>query len=220
MKRVVLAMIVMTMLCLYCVAKEKTGAVPNQFVDEYYKRFREETTAKILASKSREEYDARLHEETRARELASKSFEEENDIFLEYLVADAMADSFFETGRIPHEDGLPYDMNYVDQDIQNVFALTFRNASYGDQENLDWARKDQGEKSLTTQYGVSSVAEWYLMMKGDASDLDRVSPSLREPLAMRVAGTNLINYIKPPQLAWNCPVFVPSVTNNGLPGRY
>ena len=58
------------------------------------------------------------------------------------------------------------------------------------------------------------------MMKGDASDFDRVSPSFRKPLAMRVAGTNLVNYHEPDPLGWNSPIIVPSVTNTGPQGRY
>ncbi|MCL1919966.1 MAG: hypothetical protein FWG50_02645 [Kiritimatiellaeota bacterium] len=61
------------------------------------------------------------------------------------------------------------------------------------------------------------------MMKGDARDLDIVGDGFRDALAMRVAGTNIINYSPPSSgmpagSGWRgC---TPSVTNTGPQGLY
>ena len=128
-----------------------------------------------------------------------------------------------ETDGKTHEGEFPYDVNYVDNLLRRIFILVFQDPSCNVPENPDWARRFLDEKKRTGGIhlnGSSQVAEEYLMMKGDASDIDRISPSLRKPLAMRVAGTNLVNYPEPPLLNLNSPIIVPSVTNNGPQGRY
>ncbi|MCL2103747.1 MAG: hypothetical protein FWH21_01615 [Kiritimatiellaeota bacterium] len=93
-------------------------------------------------------------------------------------------------------------------------------ASYGNQDALDWARKmvRSGEQRFTLE-----VANAYLLLKGDARDLAIISPDLRDHLAKRVAGTNVIDYYPDPfevneESGWFDPV--PSVTNTGPQGLY
>ena len=62
--------------------------------------------------------------------------------------------------------------------------------SYGNQEALDWVRKVPG--SDRKRFNTVNT-EAYLMMKGDARDLDLLTWSDKERLATWVAGTNVIN---------------------------
>jgi len=112
-------------------------------------------------------------------------------------------------------------------------------ASHGNQKALDWARKIlKSEDSRLNAY----IAGEYLMFKGDARDLDIIrgdaevlaefgvgnkkdfdifAGDFKETLAMRVAGTNIINYVSLPTCMipdyFNC---IPSVTNTGPQGLY
>jgi len=112
--------------------------------------------------------------------------------------------------------------NYVSRIMRRFFDFDGRNiASYGQQEALDWARRVRKEKA----HGEGFDRGWatdYLLVKGDERDLDLMSNRRwREQLAMRVAGTNLINFW---QKSWSTGVCwdgcVPSVANTGPQGVY
>jgi len=85
---------------------------------------------------------------------------------------------------------------------------------YRNQKALDWVRKVL--KSEDERFD-KKWAGTYLLGKGDAGDLDIIGDEFRERLAMRVAGTNLINYSQNNFSWYGC--FL-SVTNTGYQGLY
>ncbi|MCL1921706.1 MAG: hypothetical protein FWG50_11655 [Kiritimatiellaeota bacterium] len=93
-------------------------------------------------------------------------------------------------------------------------------ASYGNQEALEWVRKvlrSEGERFK------KGGAEAYLMKKGDERDLDILGGKPGDTLSMRVAGTNVINYIPSGAAILETDEWlgcIPSVTNTGPQGIY
>jgi len=114
------------------------------------------------------------------------------------------------------------DPNYVTQIMRIFLWADGRNiASYGQQEALDWARKLMRDKKPGQGFEKGAAVD-YLLVKGDERDIDLMSNRMwRERLAMRVAGTNLINFWqKPWSTGVNWEGCLPSVTNTGPQGVY
>ena len=96
-------------------------------------------------------------------------------------------------------------------------------SSYGNQEALDWARRLLREKKTGQGWDLVSALR-YLIMKGDERDLDLIIEPWRDKLAMRIAGTNLLNYyaaqIQHQVVRNGIYDIVPSVTNTGPQAHY
>ena len=109
------------------------------------------------------------------------------------------------------------DLQQVNLAIQRICELDGWNSMLqGNQEALDWARKVLRKEE-------QRFASWYLMMKGDARDLDIISSdnNYRDKLATRVAGTNLVDYhTQSPHKYMDWFECFPSVTNTGPQGLY
>ena len=113
----------------------------------------------------------------------------------------------------------PHYVNYI---MRRFLAADGENlASYGYQEALDWARKVFREKETGEGFDKATVI-LYLIQKGDERDIEIIPfPSLKEPLAIRVAGTNLVGHSRftfvPLSIWFSC---LPSVTNTGPQALY
>ncbi|MCL1922142.1 MAG: hypothetical protein FWG50_13905 [Kiritimatiellaeota bacterium] len=153
------------------------------------------------------------------RSTTKESWERRHQLFsdLRAFNPDVVFSAYYETLGEKFDD-----LNYVNFILKEFFDFDGRDiVSYGRQEALDWTRKLLREKKQG-QGLDRPMAIWYLRVKGDERDLDLIPiQAWREELAMRVAGTNLINYWKatyPTGAAWlGC---APSVTNTGPQGAY
>jgi len=112
------------------------------------------------------------------------------------------------------------DPKYVNRIMDDFLTFDGRNiASRGKQEALDWARRLLREKKQGQGFDRGSAIK-YLIAKGDERDFDLIPyPSWRETLAMRLAGTNLVEH-SPLAIAHGPFTFVPSVTNAGPQAAY
>ena len=111
---------------------------------------------------------------------------------------------------------------YVNHIILRLYALDGSElASYGNQEALGWTRRVLREKGKGFDTGL---ALRYVLLKGDERDLDVIHPYRKDILAMRVAGTNIVNHPYFDNRLNAGPAalqsVIPSVTNTGPQALY
>jgi len=212
MKKLVLAMIGVVALCVHSATLEETKRLVREYVDELddhekYKDFHQRLSS------------------ARYQQVLSDLNAIDRDIRLSAYL-DMLAE----------KPGDPATMNRMMIWLVKIDVLDL--ASCGTPETLELARKMlQSDDTRLNPYDAGQ----YLMFKGDARDLgiirgdekilasfpekkkdfDVFAGDFKETLAMRVAGTNVINYTPIPKLVdafWiNC---IPSVTNTGPQGLY
>ena len=232
MKRILIPMISTATLCVCIAQEEGTGVTASKSAEELYNMRVREVEAKLSANHSVEErykilneYYKTLPEGLRAIQAASRSLEEQNQVINEYVKARlAVREPFIEVLckmlETKFDDPNP---EYVNEAMSRFYNFDGHNiASYGNPEALDWARRVMKEKPTDQGFDRRSARN-YLVVKGDERDLGLIaSREWRERLSMRVAGTNLINFFRPPNTTggsswYSC---LPSVTNTGPQALY